>query len=160
MRFTTAAEAVKLICPHSSVYIQGSTSIPEVLVRAMTDRAAELTDVTLYSGFAVGRADAPIAAPNTRIRSWSTACSWPITSAAGWPRATDSRPRPSWAKSQGCSATGRCPSTWQSSTSRAPTRRATARSASRPTWPFRPWNAPGQSSRRSTRPCRSPTATP
>ena len=41
MRFTTAAEAVKLIRPHSSVYIQGSTSIPEVLVRAMTDRAAE-----------------------------------------------------------------------------------------------------------------------
>ena len=40
MRFTTAAEAVKLIRPHSSVYIQGSTSIPEVLVRAMTDRAA------------------------------------------------------------------------------------------------------------------------
>ena len=37
MRFTTAAEAVKLIRPHSSVYIQGSTSIPEVLVRAMTD---------------------------------------------------------------------------------------------------------------------------
>ena len=63
MRFTTAAEAVKLICPHSSVYIQGSTSIPEVLVRAMTDRAAELTDVTLYSGFAVGRADAPYRSP-------------------------------------------------------------------------------------------------
>ena len=63
MRFTTAAEAVKLICPHSSVYIQGSTSIPEVLVRAMTDRAAELTDVTLYSGFAVGRADAPYCSP-------------------------------------------------------------------------------------------------
>ena len=63
MRFTTAAEAVKLIRPHSSVYIQGSTSIPEVLVRAMTDRAAELTDVTLYSGFAVGRADAPYCSP-------------------------------------------------------------------------------------------------
>ena len=63
MRFTTAAEAVKLICPHSNVYIQGSTSIPEVLVRAMTDRAAELTDVTLYSGFAVGRADAPYCSP-------------------------------------------------------------------------------------------------
>ena len=63
MRFTTAAEAVKLICPHSNVYIQGCTSIPEVLVRAMTDRAAELTDVTLYSGFAVGRADAPYCSP-------------------------------------------------------------------------------------------------
>lgn len=62
-RYTTAAEAVQLIKSHSSVYIQGSTSIPEVLVQAMTDRAAELTDVTLYSGFAVGRADAPYCKP-------------------------------------------------------------------------------------------------
>ena len=61
--YTTAAEAVKLIRPHSSVYIQGSTSIPETLVRAMTDRAAELTDVTVYTGFAVGRADAPYCRP-------------------------------------------------------------------------------------------------
>ena len=43
MHYTTAAEAVKLIRSNDSVYIQGSTSIPEVLVRAMTDRAAELT---------------------------------------------------------------------------------------------------------------------
>ena len=63
MRFTTAAEAVKLIRPHSSVYIQGSTSIPEVLVQAMTERADELTDVKIYSGFAVGRADAPYCSP-------------------------------------------------------------------------------------------------
>ena len=63
MHYTTAAEAVKLIRSNDSVYIQGSTSIPEVLVRAMTDRAAELTDVTLYSGFAVGRADAPYCSP-------------------------------------------------------------------------------------------------
>ena len=38
MHYTTAAEAVKLIRSNDSVYIQGSTSIPEVLVRAMTDR--------------------------------------------------------------------------------------------------------------------------
>ena len=43
MHYTTAAEAVKLIRSNDSVYIQGSTSIPEVLVRAMTDRAAEPT---------------------------------------------------------------------------------------------------------------------
>ena len=49
MQFTTAAEAAKLIRSHSSVYIQGSTSIPEVLVQAMTDRADELTDVKIYS---------------------------------------------------------------------------------------------------------------
>lgn len=63
MTYTTAAEAVQHIRSHSSVYIQGSTSIPEVLVQAMTDRAAELTDVVLYSGFAVGRADAPYCKP-------------------------------------------------------------------------------------------------
>ena len=49
MQFTTAAEAAKLIRSHSSVYIQGSTSIPEVLVQAMTERADELTDVKIYS---------------------------------------------------------------------------------------------------------------
>ena len=63
MQFTTAAEAAKLIRSHSSVYIQGSTSIPEVLVQAMTERADELTDVKIYSGFAVGRADAPYCRP-------------------------------------------------------------------------------------------------
>lgn len=61
--YTTAAEAVQLIKSHSSVYIQGSTSIPEILVQAMTDRAAELTDVKLYSGFAVGHSDAPYCRP-------------------------------------------------------------------------------------------------
>ena len=59
MHMTTAAEAVKLIRSHDSVYIQGSTSIPEVLVRAMADRGEELRGVKVYSGFAVGRADAP-----------------------------------------------------------------------------------------------------
>lgn len=59
MNFTSAAEAVRLIRSHESVYIQGSTSIPEVLVAAMTERAEELRGVKLYSGFAVGRADAP-----------------------------------------------------------------------------------------------------
>ncbi len=59
MRLTTAAEAVQLIQSHQKVYIQGSTSIPEVLVAAMAARGHELRDVTLYSGFAVGRGDAP-----------------------------------------------------------------------------------------------------
>ncbi|MEG2369616.1 MAG: acetyl-CoA hydrolase/transferase C-terminal domain-containing protein [Alistipes sp.] len=61
--YTTAAQAVRLIRSHSSVYIQGSTSIPEVLVQAMADRGPQLTDVTVYSGFAVGRADAPYCQP-------------------------------------------------------------------------------------------------
>ena len=42
INYVSAAEAVKLIKSGDSVYIQGSTSIPEVLVRAMTDRAGEL----------------------------------------------------------------------------------------------------------------------
>ena len=38
MHYTTAAEAVKLIRSNDSVYIQGSTSIPEALVAAMAER--------------------------------------------------------------------------------------------------------------------------
>ena len=45
MKFVSAAEAVKLIKSGDSVFIQGSTSIPEVLVQAMTERAPELRDV-------------------------------------------------------------------------------------------------------------------
>ena len=66
MKYTTAAEAVRLIQSHSSVYIQGSTSIPETLVRAMADRAGELTDVKVYSAFAVGAFDAPYCKPENR----------------------------------------------------------------------------------------------
>ncbi len=85
-RFTSAAEAVRLIRPHSSVYIQGSTSIPEVLVQAMADRGPELTDVTVYSAFAVGAHEAPYCRPEYKdtfrvnslfvannIRSWLAA---------------------------------------------------------------------------------------
>lgn len=59
MQFTTAAEAAKLIRSHSSVYIQGSTSIPEVLVEAMARRGNELRNVRLYQGFAVAKGPAP-----------------------------------------------------------------------------------------------------
>lgn len=64
--FTTAAEAVRLIKSHDNVYIQGSTSIPEVLVQAMTDRADELTGVGIYTGFAVADRPAPYADPKYR----------------------------------------------------------------------------------------------
>ena len=56
---TTAEEAVKLIESGDHVYIQGSTSIPEVLLDALAKRGDELKDVTLYSGFAVGKKEAP-----------------------------------------------------------------------------------------------------
>ena len=56
INYTTAAEAAKLIKSNDSVYIQGSVSIPEVLVKAMADRGHELRGVKVYSAFAIGSA--------------------------------------------------------------------------------------------------------
>lgn len=64
--FMSAADAVKLIKSHDRVYIQGSTSIPEVLLDALTARGNELEGVELYSAFAIGRRDAPYAIPELR----------------------------------------------------------------------------------------------
>ncbi len=61
IKYVSAAEAVKLIKSGDSVFIQGSTSIPEVLVKAMTERAPELRGVKVYSAFAIGKEDAPYA---------------------------------------------------------------------------------------------------
>ena len=47
MKYVSAAEAVKLIESGDSIYIQGSTSIPEVLSQALADRGGELRDVTV-----------------------------------------------------------------------------------------------------------------
>ena len=58
-RFMSAEEAVRLIENGDHVYIQGSTSTPEVLCRALADRGRELRDVTLYSAFAVCKGEAP-----------------------------------------------------------------------------------------------------
>ena len=58
-KYMSAAEAVKLIENGDHVYIQGSTSTPEVLCRALADRGKELRDVTLYSAFAVCAGEAP-----------------------------------------------------------------------------------------------------
>ena len=55
----TAEEAVRLIENGDHVFIQGSTSTPEVLCRALADRGNELRDVTLYSAFAVCKGEAP-----------------------------------------------------------------------------------------------------
>lgn len=63
IKYTTAEEAVKLIESGDHVYIQGSTSIPEILVDALAKRGNELKDVTLYSGFAVGKKAAPYCKP-------------------------------------------------------------------------------------------------
>ena len=63
MKYMTAAQAVQLIESGDSVYIQGSTSVPEVLSQALADRGGELRDVTVYAAFAVGRCDAPYCKP-------------------------------------------------------------------------------------------------
>ncbi|MBD5369559.1 MAG: acetyl-CoA hydrolase/transferase family protein [Bacteroides sp.] len=63
MKYMTADEAVKLIENDDHVYIQGSTSVPEVLVEALARRGDELRNVTLYSAFAVTKGPAPYCKP-------------------------------------------------------------------------------------------------
>lgn len=63
INYMSAQEAVKLIKSGDHVYIQGSTSIPEILVDALTERGDELRDVTLYQAFAVGKRPAPYCKP-------------------------------------------------------------------------------------------------
>lgn len=59
----TADQAVRLIESGDHVYIQGSTSVPEVLVEALARRGSELRDVTLYQAFAVTKGPAPYCKP-------------------------------------------------------------------------------------------------
>lgn len=59
----TADEAVKLIKSGDHVFVQGSTSIPEVLSEAMARRYRELRDVTVYNAFAVAKGPAPYTKP-------------------------------------------------------------------------------------------------
>ncbi len=59
VNYMTADEAVSLIRSGDHVFIQGSTSIPEVLVEAMARRGNELRNVRLYQGFAVAKGPAP-----------------------------------------------------------------------------------------------------
>lgn len=63
LKTVSADEAVKLIKSGDHVYIQGSTSIPETLVAAMTRRGNELRGVVLYSGFSVADREAPYCKP-------------------------------------------------------------------------------------------------
>lgn len=62
----SADEAVRLIKSGDHIYIQGSTSIPEILVDALTRRAPELKNVTLYQAFAVAKGPAPYCKPEYR----------------------------------------------------------------------------------------------
>lgn len=66
IRYMSAAEAVRLIESGDHVYVQGSTSIPEVLLDALAERGPELRDVTIYCAFAVGRRPSPLCRPEFR----------------------------------------------------------------------------------------------
>lgn len=66
MKFVSAEEAVRLIESGDHIYVQGSTSTPEVLLDAMTARAGELNDVTVYSGFGISPRVAPYCRPELK----------------------------------------------------------------------------------------------
>lgn len=79
----TADEAVKLVKSGDCIYVQGSTSIPEVLLAALSKRGSELKNVTIYSGFGVAKGESPICKPeykdsflvdsffvNNSVRKW------------------------------------------------------------------------------------------
>ncbi len=59
--YVSPAEAVRYVKSGDTIVVQGSTSIPMVLLRALTERASELRDVKLISGFGVHPEDAPYA---------------------------------------------------------------------------------------------------
>ena len=56
----SAEEAVAQIKSGDHIYVQGSTSIPEVLVSALAKRGRELRNVTVYSGFGVAKGESPL----------------------------------------------------------------------------------------------------
>lgn len=63
INYVSAAEAVKLIKSGDHVYLQGSTSTPELLEQALADRGHELSNVTVITGFGVCRGDSPLCRP-------------------------------------------------------------------------------------------------
>ena len=67
MKYMTAAQAVQLIESGDSIYIQGSTSVPEVLSQALADRGNELKDVTDYAAYADSRCEAPYCKPEYKV---------------------------------------------------------------------------------------------
>lgn len=61
VNYVSPEEAVALVESGETIVVQGSTSIPNVLLRALTARAAELCDVKIIVGFGVDPNDAPYA---------------------------------------------------------------------------------------------------
>lgn len=61
VNYVSPAEAVSLVQSGETIVVQGSTSIPNVLLRALTEQADRLRDVKIISGFGVDPNDAPYA---------------------------------------------------------------------------------------------------
>lgn len=63
INYVSADEAMRLVHDGESIFIQGSTSVPEVLCEALARRGHELRDVTVYSAFCVAKGEAPYCKP-------------------------------------------------------------------------------------------------
>lgn len=63
MNYMTADEAMRLVNSGNSIYIQGSTSVPNVLEQALARRGNELKDVIIYSAFNITKEEAPFCKP-------------------------------------------------------------------------------------------------
>lgn len=61
VNFVSPAEAVSLVQSGETIVVQGSTSIPQVLLRALTEQASRLRDVKIICGFGISAEDAPYA---------------------------------------------------------------------------------------------------
>lgn len=61
IRFVSPAEAVSLVKSGDTIVVQGSTSIPNVLLNALTNQADRLRGVRIISGFGISPEDAPYA---------------------------------------------------------------------------------------------------
>lgn len=97
-RYMSADEAVKLIENGDHVYIQGSTSTPEVLCDALARRGHELQDVTLYSAFAVCSREAPYCREEYKEAFDVKSFLYPTESADGFKRDMEARFPAFWAK--------------------------------------------------------------
>lgn len=60
-KLVSPAEAVSLVQSGQTIVVQGSTSIPMVLLRALTEQADRLRDVKIISGFGISAEEAPYA---------------------------------------------------------------------------------------------------
>ena len=141
----TASQAVQLIESGDSIYIQGSTSIPEVLSQALADRGSELKDVTVYAAFAVGRCEAPYCKPEFKdafhIKSLFVANNIRRWLADGYGTTI-----PAFlGEIPGLLGTEPCRLTLSSSMCRRPMKTATAPMACQPTWLFPPQSARARS---------------